>query len=387
MPQPNGNFSRLFKAIPVGYLQIAGIVCLCAVAFFYAQAPTQAEVIEQRALELGPRPEQDKPLVRVVNPNPADHAVRVRTTGSAVVRNGIELVPQVSGRVVWVDPMLRRGGRFAAQEPLLRIDPEDFELALAQAEADVLAAESNLQLTTANSEAAIANYALLHGDKPVPALVAKKPQLEQAKAQIAAAAARLDIARLNLTRTTFSLPFAGRVVDSKAEIGQMLNAGMVFGEVFANDAVEVVVPLSTTQLGLIQPAVGRKATIEVDGRLVEGKVVRVSADLDARTRFAQVFLAVDSSDTQADVRPGAFVDVEIEGPQIAGSLLLPEAAEQANQSVWTVVDGVLTEARPRFVNRSEAGILAEGFVTGSGVVVGTVPGAYEGLAVTTTPAS
>ena len=378
------RFSERFKErfkflrVPTGLLQIMGILVVAVAAFVYAQAPTQEEVLENRSLVLQDRSEDDLPLVQVVKPQIAAHAIQISTTGTVIVRNSVELVPQVTGRIVWVDQNFRRGGQFEANTTLIRIDPQDFELALAQAEADLKNAQSSFKLAEATSEAAIANYALLNPGKTAPPLVAKTPQVEQAKAQIAAAEAKVATAELNLTRTEFSLPFAGRVVATKAEVGQLLNQGQVFGEVFALDAIEALVPVSPDDLNLIQPAVGRAATITIADHQYPAKVARVSPDLDDRTRFAQLFLAFDDG---ANVLPGSFLDVEIEGPKVSNSLLLPEAAEQSNQSVWVLSDGRLKKVSPKYINRIDGGILTEAFDTASGVVLGTVPGGVEGLAV------
>ena len=114
----------------------------------------------------------------------------------------------------------------------------------------------------------------------MPPLVAKTPQLEQAQAQISAAQAREDIARLALSRTTFTLPFDGRVVSSKAEQGLLLKDGQAFGEVFASDSIEALVPISPSHLQLISPALGRLAKLNIDGQEYTAQIVRVSTDLD-----------------------------------------------------------------------------------------------------------
>ena len=367
---------------PVGVVQLVVIAIVAAVAFYSAQAPSEEEILQASAIQTAPRRDMDPVYVSVVNLAPQDHPVEVRGTGSVVVRNSVDLVLQLSGRVVWVSETFRQGGSFEAGQSLLRIDPRDFELAVAQAEADRLAAESNFQLAKAESEAAISNYAILHPGKDVPSLVAKTPQLEQAKAQIAAASAREQIAKLDLTRTDFSLPFNGRVVDSEAEVGQFLNQGQKFGEVFDVASIEALVPISPRDLALLQPVIGRRASLSFGDIQLQGRVARVSPNLDERTRFAQLYLSLEKS---ADIYPGSFFNVRVEGPRLKNTMLLPEAAEQINESVWVVSDSKLKRSQPRFINRQTSGVIVESFDAGDGVVLGTVPGAREGMAVTTEP--
>ena len=368
---------KLYR-LPIGVIQIAVIGFVAVIAFYSAQAPSEEELLEASAIAIAPQNDNEAVYVSVAKLKPQDHFVEVRGTGSVVLRNSIDLVLQLSGRVVWVSETFRKGGSFEAGQNLLRIDPKDFELAVAQAEADLLAAESNYLLVKAESEAAIANYAILHGEKDVPPLVAKTPQVEQAKAQIAAASAREQIALLDLMRTDFSLPFDGRVVDSQAEVGQFLNQGQKFGEVFDVASIEALVPISPRDLLSLQPAIGRRASLSLGDFQLQATIARVSPTLDERTRFAQIYLALDNA---TDVYPGSFFNVVVEGPRLENTILLPEAAEQINESVWVVSDNKLKRSQPRFINRQTSGVIVESFDSGDGVVLGRVPGAKEGMMV------
>ena len=368
---------KLYR-LPIGVIQIAVIGVVAVIAFYSAQAPSEEELLEASAIAIAPQSDNEAVYVSVAKLKPQDHFVEVRGTGSVVLRNSIDLVLQLSGRVVWVSETFRKGGSFEAGQNLLRIDPKDFGLAVAQASADLLAAESNYQLVKAESEAAIANYAILHGEKDVPPLVAKTPQVEQAKAQIAAASAREQIALLDLMRTDFSLPFDGRVVDSQAEVGQFLNQGQKFGEVFDVASIEALVPISPRDLLSLQPAIGRRASLSLGDFQLQATIAQVSPTLDERTRFAQIYLALDNA---TDVYPGSFFNVVVEGPRLENTILLPEAAEQINESVWVVSDNKLKRSQPRFINRQTSGVLVESFDPGDGVVLGRVPGAKEGMMV------
>ena len=361
----------------LGTAQILVVVVLVLVAFLYARSPGRGAADAPPTLATG---RQDAPpLVRVIRPAGSRTVLRVDATGSVQVRNHVALMPQVGGRVVSLSPTLRAGGAFQAGEELLVIDRRDFQLAYDQANADVATAQSHLMLQQAEGEAAEANYALLHPGADVPPLIAKEPQIAQAKARLAAARARANIAALALERTTFSLPFDGRVTDSSAEVGQVLSRGQSFGQVFALDAVEVVAPVSTDDLKRLQGAVGRRATVKSADRKLPAVVERVAAELDVRSRFATLYLTF--SDDAEPLSPGTFVDVNIEGPELADAFLLPEAAEQIGGSVWVVARGALRSIAPRTLGRGDEGWLVAAFDPADGVVLGAVPGASAGLQV------
>ena len=360
----------------VGPVQIVVVVVVILGVFLYARAPGR---------DAGPPPAfanvQDDPLpiVNIVRPLASPTTIRVAATGAVNVRNYVSLTPQVGGRVESISNELRAGGTFSAEAQLLTIDPRDFELALDQARADIAAAQSSLMLQRAESDAARANYALLHPNTAVPPLVARIPQIAQARAQLSAARARTEIADLNLKRTRFSLPFDGRVTESTAEVGQVLIAGQPFGRAFAFDALEVVAPIAADDLDRLEPAIGRAATVRTDTGALAATVERVSAELDERTRFAQLYLRF-----AADVPPpppGTFVDVTVEGPQVARTFALPPAAEQINRNVWIVAQGSLESVTPRTLGDTPDGWLVEAFDYKDGVVLGAVPGAEAGLPV------
>ena len=97
----------------------------------------------------GPRvepraPERIAPLVRAIEVEPETIRLQVSTHGTVMPRTESDLVPEVSGRVIWRSPNLVSGGFFDEGDLLLRIDPLDYEVALEQARADVARARSEL---------------------------------------------------------------------------------------------------------------------------------------------------------------------------------------------------------------------------------------------------
>lgn len=380
----NDNQGGPVKKKPlIGLLQVVAVIILMALAFVFSREPDKTAATAAGAS--GPAQNASStisskkaPLVSIVRPAISAQQVSISSTGSVVVRSYVTLIPQVSGKAIATSDALRNGGSFSAGETLVTLEKRDFILALAQAEADVAAAEASLELSMAVGSAAVSNYRMLNADKPVPPLVAKAPQIAQAKAQLQSAIARRDIQQTNLDRSVFSLPFAGRVVESTADEGQMLNAGQSFGRVYALDAVEIVISLAPEQLAKIAPAKNRQVTITIDGVPFEGLVDRVAAERDSRSRFSQVFITPINDQT---LTPGTFVSVELKGPVVNDTFLLPESAIQVGQVFWTVSNGNLVEVTANVLSRQNGQYLVEAFEYDQGIVAGTVPGARDGLPV------
>ena len=372
-----GSTATIRKKPIIGVLQVLTIIVLMVLAFVYSRAPSKPVTLpatQNVSSALG----NPAPLVSVVKPFVSSQQLAVTSTGSVAVRSYVTLVPQVSGRVVATSPALRSGGSFAAGETLVTLEQRDFTLALAQAQADVTSAQASLQLSQAEASVAISNYQILSPGTKVPPLVAKAPQIAQAKAQLQAAIARRDIQQTNLERSVYSLPFSGRVVESSADQGQMLNSSQSFGRVYALDAVEIVISLSPEELAKIAPAKNRVAMITADGVTFEGRIDRIAAERDPRTRFSQVFLTANNSQ---QLIPGTFVSAKLSGPIIDNIFILPESALQVGQTLWIVKDGTIVEVSANILGRSNGQYLVEAFEYGQGIVTGAVPDARDGLPV------
>jgi len=382
-PAKNDTQTAKFRKKPlIGILQMAAVVILMGLAFVFSRAPDQtASVSAPTSAPVQNAPSTTAklaPLVPIIRPPISAQQLAISSTGSVVVRSYVTLIPQVSGKVIATSAALRNGGSFSAGETLVTLEKRDFILALAQAEADVASAEASLELSLAEGSAAVSNYRMLNSDKPVPPLVAKAPQIAQAKAQLQSTIARRDIQQTNLDRSVFSLPFSGRVVQSTADEGQILSVGQSFGRVFALDAVEIAISLSPEQLAKIAPAKNREVTITIDGETFEGLVDRVAAERDSRSRFSQVFVTAKNG---SSLTPGSFVSVELHGPVVNDAFLLPESALQVGQIFWIVRNGNLVEVTANILGRLNDQYLVAAFDYDQGIVAGSVPGARDGLPV------
>jgi RND family efflux transporter MFP subunit len=385
----NKQLSSRFRRGIAGGSQIIAIFAAIFVAIVFsredAQAVSDPEPFRAAALPVASplRDDPDSaPLVRVIDPTAQENTLTIGTTGSVGVRSYVNLVPEVSGRVVEVSRQLRAGGRISPNAMLLRIDPREYQLALDAAEADLASAQSRLLLRRAEAEAAINNYALLNPGAAVPPLVAKVPQINQAMAETDAARARVERARLDLDRTIISLPFAGRISDASIEVGQMLNQGQSFGRAYSSDSIEISVPLSQDDIARLENPVGRFALVRASGKELRARVERVAAELDERTRFGRLYLSFDTDQT---LPPGTFVEVKLIGPGKTDTFLLPESAEQSTGQLWQVSAGRLQLVTPNILARTSEGLVVEAFSVDQGVVIGGVPEARPGKLVRTAP--
>ena len=365
------------------------------------------------------------PLVEAVE-MPAGQ-VRVVVEGQGTVRPSaqIDLVPQVSGMVVWKSPDLEPGGIFAAGDLLLQIDPRDYDLARKQAEAMVAQARYRLDLAREEAEVARQEWERISGADENPSqLVLRIPQLKVAEADLKAAVARFEEAELRQSRTEIRAPFNGRVRSSRVDVGQHLNVGQPVGQLYSIERAEIVVPVPDADLAWFalprpapiggspeeqEPAIhgGRQeqprdahifsdqgATALVSGSFAgrlhqwSGQVVRTEGELDPHSRMVRLVVEVDDpyggiAAGRAPLTVGMFVDVAIQGRPVDGVRVLPRAALRQGNKVWAVApEGILRERDARVLRAMKEEVLVEvDMAAGERVVVSQLSGVTNGMKV------
>jgi RND family efflux transporter MFP subunit len=336
------------------------------------------------------------PLVEVVSVTTEDRQVTVKGNGQVVPERAVTVIPQVAGTIIETHPALVSGGFFAKGEPLVTIDPRDYELAVQRAEAVV--ARAQVRIEQEQAEAAVAREeweALNPGEAPASGLVVREPQIRQAEAELASARADLESARLNLERTRVTVPFDGVVVSKSVDLGQFITMGSPVATVYGTAVAEVRIPLESRELAWIDvPNAGRgggssaRVSTEFAGARHEwpGTVDRIEAEVDRSSRMVTVVVRVDrpysATDGRPPLLPGTFADVEIDGTRVEQVVAIPRRALHADDTVWVVEDGILT-IRPVTVARTDRlqVLVTDGLASGDRVVVSALDAVTDGMVV------
>lgn len=351
-----------------------------------------------------PQPERADPVVRpsavfVAEARREPVTLSVRARGEVRPLTEIDLTAQVSGLVEWVNPSFVEGGFFEAGETLVRLEDEDYRLAVTRAEAQVAQARQLLVREQAEAELAAEEWAAI-GEGEASALTLREPQMADARAQLAAAEASLAEARLHLARTNISAPFSGRVRSKAADLGQFVGAGARIGRVFSTDIVEVMLPLSDgelAQLGIplafdarnaqAAPQVVLRAVVAGQPREWTGHVDRTSGAIDPQTRTLAAIVQVEDPYGEAAQAAGAplavglFVEAVLNGREVADAYVLPRGALRGADEIYIArPDRTLEIRRARVLQSTpERVVLIDGVSEGEYVITSAVRGASEGM--------
>lgn len=379
----------------IGRFVIIGVVAAAGLVVIFGLFATQEEPDRANA---APRPV----AVFVDAAQLETIALQVSSQGEARPRTQINLVPQVAGRITYVNPDFIEGGFFEAGETLVQIDDADYRLAVTRASAQVAQAQQALIREQAESELAASEWAVL-GDGEASSLTLREPQMAEARAQLAAAEASLQSARLDLQRTRISAPFSGRVRSQNIGLGQYVSPGTPMGEVFSTDAILVRLPLTDHELGLLGIPIAHNAGGEGEGMPVQltatladrqhtwqGRIIRTDSAIDPQTRVLYAIAEVTDpygagAANGVPLAVGLFVTASITGRDVENAYILPRSALRGQDNVYVAEEGGTLSVRTVHVidSNSDRVVVSSGVERGELVVTSPIRGANDGMRIQT----
>ena len=312
----------------------------------------------------------------------------------------LDLRAPVGGRVTEIADRFRDGARVAKDALLLRIDPADYEsavanaeAALAEAEADraearegLVAAEIELDAartqrdlrsatlerqrgleergvasTTAVDEAELARAAAEQAvAQRRQAVVTARLRIERAELAVERAELALAEARRDLADTEMVAPFGGVLADVSAILGDLVAVNESVGRLIDPEALEVSFRVDTAEFARLRGPGGtlRPLPVRVELPLGDGETYVAQATLDRAGAVAgagrtgrEIFARIEA-DHDTLLRPDDFVTVRLREPELEGVAAIPAAAATEDGRILILTDeGRLEEARVAILRR------------------------------------
>jgi RND family efflux transporter MFP subunit len=253
----------------------------------------------------------------------------------------VDMRARITGVVMRI--LFRNGQDVHAGQPLFIIDPRPYRAALEQAEAQIASARATL--ANAKSVAGRSAELVTAGAVSREELETNQASQRTAAANLQAAIANADNARLNLSFTTVRAPVSGRVSDRRVSIGDQVTAGTTLLTTvvsldpiwFSFDGAEsfYLKYLREEQKG--QRGSSRTAPNPVDIQLSDetgfnwhGRMEFVDNALDPQTGTIRAHAVVPNHNHF--LTPGMFGRARLLGSGTYKALLVPDEAITADQS-------------------------------------------------------
>ncbi|WP_191090109.1 efflux RND transporter periplasmic adaptor subunit [Histidinibacterium aquaticum] len=281
------------------------------------------------------------PLVETERAEVPDAPPTISQTAFLRPYREVDAAFEVQGRIDSVSGDFEVGNTVEEGAVLATIDRERLRANVAQAEADLRAAQAS---------ASEAEQAFQRQDELEDRGVAAEATLEEvraarttAQAQVDVAAAAVEAARIDLRSAELTAPFDAYVTARSASEGQIVSPGQAIGTLVRADIARLVVGLSDRQaqaLDDLSELAGTEVTIRRaggDGRVLRrGRVVDVDVRIDEATRLTNLLVNVADPFGDAPVRLGELLVVEIpfltDDPLVA----VPSRAVKDGRRVWVV---------------------------------------------------
>jgi membrane fusion protein (multidrug efflux system) len=355
---------------------------LTATGFALAGVFLAAGCGEQKKAPGGP---PGAPAVTVITVQPESVPAVSELPGRTVPYLVAEVRPQVTGIVK--ERLFKEGSEVKAGQALYRIDPSTYQAAYDSARANLARAAAGLE----SARLKAGRFAELTKLKAVSAQANDEVQAgyKQAQAEVGAARAALDKARIDLAFTRVASPIAGRIGRSTVTPGALVTANQVaaLATVQQLDPIHVDLTQSSTALlrmkrdlesGRLQQAEGGAVPVQLvleDGSVYgpEGRLAFSEVTVDPGT--GSVTLRAVFPNPKGDLLPGMFVRARLAQGVNRDAFLLPHAAvgrdARGNATVMLVNAEGKVEARIVEATQSlgDKWVVGEGLAAGDRVIV------------------
>jgi len=227
----------------------------------------------------------------------------LRATGDLTADQDSSIAADASGKVLAVP--VERGFEVEKGAPLVTLDDRSAKLSLAESEASVALAESRL---------ALADNELTRNEPLVEARAISQTEFQRlktnrdaARAELAAAEARRDLAAKTVADSVVRAPFSGSVAERLVDPGEYVRAETEVARVVALDRLRLQLTIPETSVGNIRK--GQRVAFAVaawPGEEFAGQVEYIGAAIRVDTRDLLIEAQVDNDDRK--LNPGMFAE-------------------------------------------------------------------------------
>lgn len=224
-------------------------------------------------------------------------------SGTALSADNVNLSFRVSGELI--DFPVRLGQKMQAGNLIGRIDPTDYELQVAQAQAAL--AQASAQEVNARSEFNRVRQLWENGSVSESDLERVKAADESARAQMDASQQQLALAEKQLSYCTLVAPREGVIAETHVEANQVLRAGQVVVSYLTPESLQVEIGIPENLINDVFE--GMAARVEFDAlpdQLFKGTITEKGVVVDASATYP---VRIELEGSPEGITPGMIAEV------------------------------------------------------------------------------
>ena len=299
--------------------------------------------------------------------------VEAQVLGEVIPAQQLNVIAELGGRILRLNPELVSGGRVKKGEWLVEIDQKEYQIGLQQELSRLSSAESELTLEKGRHSVATREWELIglaeeqgvsdSEREEAKRLALREPQQRSSAATVDNAKNAVERARLTLSKTRISAPWDAAVTQVNVSVGQVVAPGSQLARLVGSKELWIEARLSEGQAAQLRPNLMKAgacldrescvdpAVVMVRYDYAEGesfsrqaRLIRMEAEIERSTGTVGVIASLMESLDGAEalpLMPGASAKLVIKLRSYDDAALIPQQALRNNNSIFEVKDGVL----------------------------------------------
>jgi len=311
----------------------------------------------------------------------------ITTSGTLKAKDKIDLFTEVQGIVLGGTKPFKEGSYFSKGETMLRVNSEEFSANLRAQKSNLYsvltAMMPDLQLDFPDIypkwKVYLADFNMQKSVSPLPEMTSDKEKYFITGRKVLATYYSVKNAESRLSKYRIKSPFSGVLSTAMVNQGSLIRPGQKLGTFVNTSAYELEVNINTEYSDLLQK--GKKVKLQnlAHTKKYTGLVTRINPIVDASSQTVKLYIKVKDK----GLKEGMYLEAIIPVKAVDNAYRVSRNLLVEDTKLFVLQDSVLHLETIQPVFFSDKTVVVRGLKDGQNLIKESVPGAYEGMLVST----
>ncbi len=270
---------------------------------------------------------------------------RINGFGRIYPVKSVTLIPEVQGKIIYVNKKFNEGEFFKKNEVILKIDDRDYKINLKIEEAKLKSLLEDLKIEEAKSISATKElktaYKLINEiDNRSIYIIERKPYIKKIKEEINATKERIKKAKLDLNRTVIRAPFNCIITKKYVDLGGYVSPGIKIADIVLSGNYYVRGNIVLSDLKYLKDKNAAAYVYFQNGNLMKARLKYIEKELDKKGMMVKIILSlIPKNDNNVFLYD--YVTFDIIGKELRNIFRINRRGLRENDTVWLVENGYL----------------------------------------------